>query len=46
MIFIARDDENSRLVRLVSKLGLVVRVSFKVLRVVVIKFTQDKRSLD
>ena len=30
MMFIARDNDNSRLVRLVSKLGLVVRVSFKV----------------
>jgi hypothetical protein len=47
MIFIARDDDSSRLVRLVSKLGLVFRVSFKGLRVVAIKFTQDKkRSLD
>jgi hypothetical protein len=36
MIFIAKDDGNSRLVRLVSKLGLIVRVSFKVLRVVLI----------
>ena len=36
MIFIARDDGSNRLVRLVSKLGLVVRVSFKVLRVVLI----------
>ena len=36
MIFIARDDGSSRLVRLVSKMGLVVRVSFKVLRVVLI----------
>ena len=36
MIFIARDDNRSRLVWLVSKLGLVVRVSFKVLRVVLI----------
>jgi hypothetical protein len=33
MILIARDDDISRLERLVSKLGLVVRVSFKVLRV-------------
>jgi hypothetical protein len=33
MIFIARDDGSIRLARLVSKLGLVVRVSFKVLRV-------------
>ena len=46
MMFIARDNDNSRLVRLVSKVGLAVRVLFKVLRVVVIKFTQDKRSLD
>ena len=46
MMFIAKDNGSSRLVRLVSKLGLAIRVSFKVLRVVVIKFTQDKRSLD
>ena len=46
MIFIASDDGNNRLVRLVSKLGLVVRVSFKVSIVVVIKFTQEKRPLD
>jgi hypothetical protein len=36
VILIARDDGSNRLARLVSKLGLVVKVSFKVLRVVLI----------
>jgi hypothetical protein len=36
VILIARDDGSNRLARLVFKLGLVVRVSFKVLRVVLI----------
>jgi hypothetical protein len=39
---VAKDDNNNRLVRLVTRLGLVVRVCFKVLKVIVIKFTSKK----